>query len=103
MHEYGLTALGRYQTFNLAVKTNVKFDLALVSDTRRTLETYEILNMAAKMPPLERCIITPILREKCQGMFEMQDFCAYLDNPLDRFTRPEGNGECWNDVHERVL
>ena len=58
----------------MAVKTNVDFEVAYISDTKRTRETFDTLKLAGKMPPPENCIYTPIIREKCQGIYTMQDF-----------------------------
>ena len=36
-----------------------------------------MLKLAGKMPPEENCIFTPLIREKCQGDFIMQEFKAF--------------------------
>ncbi|CAK74052.1 unnamed protein product (macronuclear) [Paramecium tetraurelia] len=101
LHEFGLSALGKYQTYNLASRTDVDFEIAYISDTKRTIETFEMLKLAGKMPSEENCVFTPLIREKCQGDFIMQEFKAFPDDPNKRNFTPK-NGESWEDVQVRV-
>lgn len=48
----------------LASNTDIEFDAAYISDTKRTIETFEILRLAGRMPSPNNCVITPFIREK---------------------------------------
>lgn len=69
---------------------------------RRAVETWEIISNYFEEPiPTERVIFSHFLREKNQGVKQMQPLHCLIDKDSNRVHKFEG-GESWQEVHLRV-